>query len=647
MSLQNKPSHLNEKIQRAQGALLGLACGDALGTTLEFKPKDSYIPLTDMVGGGPFKLRPGQWTDDTSMMLCLADSLIEMDGIDLDDQIQRYIDWYKHGKNSSTGLCFDIGNTVRDALERYVVTGNAQAASTSEYAAGNGSLMRIAPIALFYHGHPELVAMDAAAESSKTTHGEQRCVEACELMTLLIHRLLNVQCIPEKQVFLSKAFADFLVYRPHCHSDIRLILDGEPFKKTRSQIHGTGFVIASLEAALWCFIRSDSFADGVLLAANLGDDADTTAAIFGQLAGAFYSVTGIPEEWLAVLHWKSYLSGMAASLVQRPDVRQCVDSGIQESAEHRMQAVVIKLILSGRLRVTGSIKDVEAFGRFIQRKAAELIPCPSMGYSISFEHPLAEYEITVLDKPDKAIEFLRSPEENHRVFFAESEEDEEYEEVWLSPDVLAVRHRPGLNVQRYRNCWNPETKIVLHGQKAPLFELNIGADLHLVANISSETDIQQVTLYHKLNVNRDYWQRSLKSMMKQWSNSTVFHQEAVYLEYLRRFNQRPILLGELDVWIEELPEDWIKGRRLGVANTPEGIHIWKDVFRWQGSHEGYWERVILKSFPLNSDFAGVKKTVLAKSSDMRICQECTEVTLEGLYNGRCSGCEDQYTGRVY
>lgn len=137
------------KIERAKGALLGLAVGDALGTTLEFKAKDSYTPLTDMVGGGPFMLEAGQWTDDTSMMLCLADSLIEMGGMDLRDQTERYIRWFRKGENSVTGHCFDIGMTVRDALARFEATGNPKSGSASENSAGNGSLMRLAPVPVF------------------------------------------------------------------------------------------------------------------------------------------------------------------------------------------------------------------------------------------------------------------------------------------------------------------------------------------------------------------------------------------------------------------------------------------------------------------------------------------------------------------
>ncbi|GAL03819.1 ADP-ribosylglycohydrolase family protein [Photobacterium aphoticum] len=313
------------QISRATGALLGLAAGDALGTTLEFKPKDSYTALTDMVGGGPFNLEPGQWTDDTSMMLCLADSLIEKGGMDLNDQMQRYVRWYRHGENSCNGTCFDIGMTVQTALFSYESTGNPQSGSTSHFSAGNGSLMRVAPIALFFAHDNEQQAMQAAKLSSLTTHGEERCVQACEIMTLLIHRLLNSEHIADREVFLKTTLSDYLQLSKDCHPEVRAIAECQFFSKSRESIHGTGYVVASLEAALWCFVNSDSFEDGALLAANLGDDADTTAAIFGQLAGAYYGASAIPSKWQLKLAWESQISDTAMWLLQRPTNQQVKD----------------------------------------------------------------------------------------------------------------------------------------------------------------------------------------------------------------------------------------------------------------------------------------------------------------------------------
>ena len=123
--------------------MIGLAVGDAVGTTVEFKAPGTFAPVSDMVGGGPFGLRPGQWTDDTSMALCLAESLIECGGFDARDQMERYVRWWREGHLSSTGKCFDIGNTTRAALSRFEKTGDPFAGSTEPNVAGNGSLMRL------------------------------------------------------------------------------------------------------------------------------------------------------------------------------------------------------------------------------------------------------------------------------------------------------------------------------------------------------------------------------------------------------------------------------------------------------------------------------------------------------------------------
>jgi ADP-ribosyl-[dinitrogen reductase] hydrolase len=141
---------MNAQMQRYRGSLLGLAVGDALGTTLEFKPPGTFPPLTDMVGGGPFHLEPGQWTDDTSMALCLAESLIERQGFDPVDQLERYLRWYRQGHLSSNGRCFDIGTTVQTALHRFEHTHKPYCGPTDPMSAGNGSLMRLAPVPLAY-----------------------------------------------------------------------------------------------------------------------------------------------------------------------------------------------------------------------------------------------------------------------------------------------------------------------------------------------------------------------------------------------------------------------------------------------------------------------------------------------------------------
>ena len=161
----------NAAHDRARGALLGLATGDAVGTTVEFRSPGSFQPLTDMVGGGPFSLKPGQWTDDTSMALCLAESLVDRGGHDPADQMRRYVRWWKDGYFSPTGRCFDIGITTRSQLDRFIRTRKPVDERVDEEAAANGSLMRLAPVSIRWSHDPEaVVAM--AAESSLPTHAK-------------------------------------------------------------------------------------------------------------------------------------------------------------------------------------------------------------------------------------------------------------------------------------------------------------------------------------------------------------------------------------------------------------------------------------------------------------------------------------------
>lgn len=284
-----------EAIDRYRGCLLGLAAGDALGTTLEFKPPGSFKPINDIVGGGPFGLKPGQWTDDTSMALCLAESLIERQGFDPVDQLERYLRWYREGHLSSTGSCFDIGNTVRMALSRFQETHEPYCGSTDPMSAGNGSIMRLAPVLLFYARNPR-EAIDRAGESSSTTHGARTAVDACRYLGGLIVGAVN-GCTKEELI--SENYSPVSGYWDENPTapEIAEIAAGSFKRQEPPEIKGTGYVVKSLEAALWAFYHGKSFKDGCLLAVNLGDDADTTGAVFGQLAGAFYGEQGIPQSW--------------------------------------------------------------------------------------------------------------------------------------------------------------------------------------------------------------------------------------------------------------------------------------------------------------------------------------------------------------
>jgi ADP-ribosylglycohydrolase len=297
---------------RYRGALLGLAAGDALGTALEFRSPGSFASLEGIVGGGPFALPPGAWTDDTSMALCLAESLIERGGFDPVDQLERYVRWWRHGHLSSTGTCFDIGNTVRTALLRFEQTRAAFCGSDGAPTAGNGSLMRLAPVVLAFGGDARS-AVARAADSSRTTHAAAEAVDACRyLAALLVGALRGVA----KEELLSGAFEPEpgLWRAEPLAPAVAAVAEGSFWQREPPAIQGTGYAVRSLEAALWAFSRGQSFREGALLAANLGHDADTTGAVYGQLAGAYYGEGGIPEKWRALLAKRGLIEQMAERL---------------------------------------------------------------------------------------------------------------------------------------------------------------------------------------------------------------------------------------------------------------------------------------------------------------------------------------------
>jgi len=311
-------------IARFRGCLLGLAAGDALGTSLEFQPPGSFDPINEMIGGGPFNLAPGQWTDDTSMALCLAESLIQSRGFDPVDQLKRYLRWYQHGHLSSTGRCFDIGNTIHSALTRFRQTGEVYPGGTDPYSAGNGSLMRLAPVPMFY-ANDAAAAIEQSGNSSRTTHNVVPAIDACRYYGALLFGALKGEV---KEILLSPYYSPIAGYwQDHpLTSEIDEIAAGSYKGRNPPHIVGSGYVVRSMEAALWAFYHSSSFKEGALLAVNLGDDADTTGAIYGQLAGAVYAEAGIPLEWrekLAkrdlIVTYADELSRLASSFTENPD----------------------------------------------------------------------------------------------------------------------------------------------------------------------------------------------------------------------------------------------------------------------------------------------------------------------------------------
>ncbi|MDU2732825.1 MAG: ADP-ribosylarginine hydrolase Tri1 [Mixta calida] len=299
--------HLSEEhsCDRAVGALVGLAVGDAVGTTLEFLPRDKQN-ITDMVGGGPFRLQAGEWTDDTSMALCLAETYLQKGTMDTSFFRDKLVRWYYYGENSSNGKCFDIGNTTRYALEQYLSQGPSWFGNTAKNTAGNAALIRMAPVPLFRRHSLKKIYFESKAQS-RATHGAVESIFSCQFLGFIIN-------------YLIKGYSKEKVFSPHTlplSARVLIINAGEYKQKTRDQIRSSGYVIDTLEAAMWAVWNTDNFRDAILLVANLGDDADSVAATAGQITGALYGYSGIPQEWRDRLVQEKRIAAMAEALFRQ------------------------------------------------------------------------------------------------------------------------------------------------------------------------------------------------------------------------------------------------------------------------------------------------------------------------------------------
>ena len=289
---------------------MGLVVGDAVGTTNEFQPAGSFEPITDMVGGGVFGLEPGQWTDDTSMALCLADSLLAQGRYDSFDVMERYDRWYKEGYRSSTGTCFDIGNQVTHSLWDFREQQRVPTSAERTTSAGNGAIMRLAPmvIAGFRSRSPREVVATARL-SARETHFSVEAEAATEVFAaLLVGALLGWS--PEQLMDVSWASTgaafDEMAAR---------VISPDPQVRASWEAETSGYIVNGLRLAVHGLLDFPSFKDATLAIANMGGDSDTNAAIYGQLGGAFYGVEAIPASWRERVHLGEEIDQLARDLV--------------------------------------------------------------------------------------------------------------------------------------------------------------------------------------------------------------------------------------------------------------------------------------------------------------------------------------------
>lgn len=307
-------------IEKIKSVMIGHAVGDALGVPVEFASREEIAenPVTDMEGFGTYPYPAGTWSDDTSMSLAALDSLTSNE-IKWDEIMSNFGKWLDNGEYTPSGEAFDVGRTCLNAIISYFTKGTkaTESGGTDEYSNGNGSLMRIHPFALYEYFN-KTQSLDVIHNASALTHAHERSKMACGIYSFVLWELLKTPSKASIRRGLNKARIFYRSNTETTHYDnlyrriglIGLQFEDEPdmfHRFEREDIRSTGYVVDTIEAAIWCLMNTHSYKECVLMAVNLGDDTDTVAAIAGGLAGALYGYDSIPEDWRNTLIKREYI----------------------------------------------------------------------------------------------------------------------------------------------------------------------------------------------------------------------------------------------------------------------------------------------------------------------------------------------------
>jgi len=305
---------------RMLGGLWGAVVGDALGVPVEFRGRDirKGDPVTDMRGYGTFNLPPGSWSDDSSLMLCTAQSLLE--GFDLGRMGDLFVSWFTAGLWTPHGQAFDVGRGTWQAISRMQLgTPAATAGGREEENNGNGSLMRILPVALYCAAAGDDELLRIAHEASAVTHGHPRSMMACGVYCFLIAALLDG--MPPREAYLLAMEKMKRLYGGPPFSEelahFTRLLSGDIETVPEAAIESDGYVVHTLEASLWCLLGTDAYNSAVLRAVNLGWDTDTTAIVTGGLAGTYYGLEAVPLQWRDTLARKQEIEALFERFVEK------------------------------------------------------------------------------------------------------------------------------------------------------------------------------------------------------------------------------------------------------------------------------------------------------------------------------------------
>lgn len=316
-----------------RNGMMGLVVGDALGVPVQFMERDEIKdriagPVTGMEAGGVYKMPKGTWSDDSSMALCTLDSILECGTLDPVEVMLKFVRWEVKGEYTPFGKAFDQGNTCSGAIYDFIQERDVETCGrTGEYANGNGALMRILPVCLYYYDRQSKITADITQEAingldviSGLTHNHTRSKMACGLYYFIIKEVLSglEQDADLKQLIQNGLNKGFQFYGSNTENLKEIAFYGRLFnmdeleKVPEAEIVSSGYVVASLEAAIWCLITTDSYRECLLKAVNLGDDTDTIAAIAGGIAGLYYGYDEIPEDWLSYIKRRKWLEDMFA-----------------------------------------------------------------------------------------------------------------------------------------------------------------------------------------------------------------------------------------------------------------------------------------------------------------------------------------------
>lgn len=304
-----------------RSAILGLAIGDALGVSVEFQSREDLRlnPVVDMRGYGTYNQPEGTWSDDTSMTLCLLDSIAG--GINYNDIMDKFVMWKNYGQYTPYGETFDIGMSTREAILRYENGIEClECGGKSEYDNGNGSLMRILPMAFYIikkYGYEcdTSIIVRLVHDVSSLTHGHIRSKIACVIYIMIAIELADGNDI-ETSVSrgTSRAFKHY-IRNNEKEIENYMRIKNKNFKFLKEdKIKSSGYVVDTLEASIWCLLNTNNYSDCVLKAVNLGSDTDTVAAVAGGLAGIVYGIDNIPNEWLEKLAKRDYIETLCHRL---------------------------------------------------------------------------------------------------------------------------------------------------------------------------------------------------------------------------------------------------------------------------------------------------------------------------------------------